>query len=46
MPKLQENSSQFFVNVPKLMVKKKKWVKGQELVWSFNENGDLVLMEV
>ena len=46
MVKLQENSGQFFVAVPKLMVKKKKWKKGQEIIASFNENGDIVLMEV
>lgn len=34
------------VFMAKLQWSKEKWVKGQELVWSFNENGDLVFMEV
>jgi len=46
MVKLQEVNGQYTIAVPKLMVKKKRWTKGQEFVWSFNENGNLVLMDV
>ena len=46
MVKLQQNKGQFFVAIPKLIVKKKGWNKGQELIASFNENGDIVLVEV
>ena len=46
MVKLQEVNDQYTIAVLKLMVKKKRWQKGQELIWSFNENWDLVLMGV
>ncbi len=46
MTKLQEVNGVFTIGVPKLMIRKKKWQKGQECIWSFNENGDLVLMSV
>ncbi len=46
MSKLQENAGQYFVSVPKLMVKKKGWVKGKELLWSFDQDGNLVLLPV
>ena len=46
MVKLQEVDGQYTIAVPKLMVKKKRWQKGQEFIWSFNENGDLVLVGV
>ncbi len=46
MTKLQYSQGQFTISVPRLMVKKKKWEKGQELIWSFDQEGNLVLMEV
>ena len=46
MVKLQEVYGNYTIAVPKLMVKKKGWKKGQEFVWSFNEDGNLVLMPV
>ncbi len=45
MMKLQENKNQFFVAIPKLIVKK-KWSMGQELRANFNQDGNIVLMEV
>lgn len=46
MVKLQESQGQFTIAVPKLMVKSKRWKKGQELIWSFNKDGYLELREV
>ncbi len=46
MSKLQENAGQYFVSVPKLLVKKKGWTKGKELLWTFNEDGNLTLMSL
>lgn len=46
MVKIQEAKSQFWITIPKLMIKKKGWKKGQELLWSFNQDGNLVLMEI
>lgn len=46
MVKLQQNKGQFFVAIPKLMVKKKSWQKGQELIASFDQDGNVVLLEV
>lgn len=45
MSKLQEVKGIYTINVPKLYVKKKKWRKGQELLWSFDQDGNLVLMD-
>jgi hypothetical protein len=46
MAKLQENKSQFFIAVPKLYVKVKKWKKGQILLWTINKDGNLELREL
>lgn len=46
MVKLQQNKGQFFVAIPKLIVKKKKWEKGQELIAQFDQEGNVVLVEV
>jgi len=45
MPTLQEHEGKFHVSVPKSLVIAKKWEKGQELVFEFNQKGDLVLKE-
>ena len=46
MVKLQEAKGRFFVSIPQEYVKKKKWVKGQELLFSFDQDGNLVIMPV
>ena len=46
MVRLQEHNGQHFVCIPKIIVKKKKWQKGQELFCQFNEGGNIVLEEV
>lgn len=43
MPKLQEINGQFTITVPKSLVKKKGWKKGEELFFAFNERGNLEL---
>ncbi|MBI4163194.1 MAG: hypothetical protein HY513_05925 [Candidatus Aenigmarchaeota archaeon] len=39
MAKLQESRGQFFVTIPKLIIKKKQWQKGQEFLFQFDEDG-------
>ncbi|MBN2330839.1 MAG: hypothetical protein JXC85_03420 [Candidatus Aenigmarchaeota archaeon] len=47
MAKLQETKDgNYFVYVPKLKVMRKKWKKGQLLDWSFDQDGNLVLIDV
>ncbi len=31
----------YSITIPKLMVEKKKWVKGQDLFFIFNERGNI-----
>ena len=49
MVKLQEvktkNGSQFTITLPKSMILKKGWVKGQDLSFLFNERGNIEIME-
>lgn len=35
----------YSITVPKAMVEAKGWKKGTDLVWMFNERGELVLTE-
>ena len=44
--KLQESNGRFWVTVPLTKVKVKKWQKGQELDWSYDKHGNLVLIEI
>jgi hypothetical protein len=46
MVKLQSSKNMFFIAIPKLIVKKKGWKKGQELIASFDQDGNVVLLEV
>jgi len=46
MAKLQESKGMFWVIIPKLMIKKKGWKKGQELILSFDQDGNVVIIEV
>ena len=45
MVKLQENKNRWFITLPKEYVKKKKWKKGTELLVSFNERGNIEIMD-
>ena len=46
MTKLQEHNGQYFISLPKLIVKRKKWQKGQELICLFDQDGNIVLQEI
>lgn len=45
MPKLQETNGRFFITLPKDMVDKKGWKKGQNLFFVFNERGNIEVTE-
>ncbi|MEA3254361.1 MAG: hypothetical protein U9Q22_00820 [Candidatus Altiarchaeota archaeon] len=45
MVKLQEANNRFFVSIPKEYIKKKKWVKGIDILVSFNERGNIELCD-
>lgn len=40
-----EKNRQYVLTIPKAMVEAKKWKRGQELVFVFNERGNLELEE-
>ena len=46
MVKLQETQGRYSVNIPAEYIKKKKWIKGQEILFSFNERGNIEIMAV
>ena len=46
MVKLQETKGRDFLTIPNEYVRMKKWVKGQELLFSFDQDGNLVVMQV
>jgi len=46
MVKLQENKGQFFVTIPREYIMKKKWEKGQVLIISFNERGNVEISDL
>lgn len=46
MVKVQEVRGKFSITIPVEYIKKKKLVKGQEMLWSFDQDGNLVLMKV
>jgi len=46
MGKLQESKGMFWVINPKLKIKKKAWKKGQELILSFGQDRNIVIIEV
>jgi hypothetical protein len=41
MVKLQESKDRYFITVPRQLVSKKGWAKGQELFLVFNERGNI-----
>jgi hypothetical protein len=46
MVRLQESKGQFLITIPQEFIRKKKWQKGKELILSFNERGNIELVEV
>lgn len=44
MPKLQESNNRYFITVPKDLVERKQWTKGQAIYFIFNERGNIELM--
>ena len=45
MVRLQESKGRYFVTIPKEIIMKKKWKKGEILVVSFNERGNVEIMD-
>lgn len=45
MPKLQQTEDRYFITIPKSMVEKKKWSKGQDLFFTWNERGNIEIHE-
>jgi hypothetical protein len=45
MPKLQESGDRFFITIPKDMIAKKGWKKGQSLFFTWNERGNIEIHE-
>ena len=45
MVKLQEVNEQYTITLPRELVEKKGWKKGQTLVIGFDQNGDILLLE-
>ena len=45
MVRLQESKGRYFVTIPKEIIAKKKWKKGIMLVVSFNERGNVEIMD-
>ncbi len=41
MPKLQQVKDRYFITLPKNLVEKKQWKKGQDLILMFNERGNV-----
>jgi hypothetical protein len=42
---LQEYKGKFHVNLPTVYVDKKKWKKGERVMWGFDQDGDLKLTD-
>jgi hypothetical protein len=45
IPKLQQTQDRYFITIPKEIVDKKKWVKGQKLMFTWNERGNIEVHE-
>lgn len=45
MPKLQKTGNRYFITVPKNLVEQKKWEKGLELFFVFNERGNIEITD-
>jgi len=45
MPKLQQTNDRYFITVPRDLVEKKEWKKGQSLYFVFNERGNMEIKD-
>lgn len=45
MPKLQKTKNRYFITLPRSLIEKKKWEKGQDLYICFNERGNMEIQE-
>lgn len=45
MVKLQESKGRFSITIPREYIKKKGWKKGEKLILSFNERGNIEVMD-
>ena len=45
MVKLQETKGRYFISIPKDMIAKKEWSKGQVLFFVFNERGNIEITD-
>lgn len=45
MPKLQQVKDRYFITIPKDMIIKKGWTKGQSLFFVFNEKGEIAIKD-
>lgn len=45
MVKLQQSQDRFFLSIPKSLVQKKGWIKGQDLLLVFNERGNIEIAD-
>lgn len=45
MVKLQETKDRYFITIPKEMVDQKGWKKGQNVLFLFNERGNIELTD-
>ena len=46
MVKLQESKGTYFVSILIDIVKDKGWKKGEELIWKYNSDGDVILKKL
>jgi len=45
MVKLQESKGTHFVSIPMDIIEDKGWKKGENLMWQYDSNGNIVLKE-
>lgn len=45
VPKLQEAKNRFSITIPRTLVERKGWKKGQELLLMFNEKGNVEIIQ-
>jgi len=46
MVKIQESAGRHFVTIPKEIMMRKKWKKGDRVLWSYNDRGCPELQEI
>lgn len=45
MPRIQESAGKFTITLPREMVRLRGWVKGQEVLLTWNERGNIEIRE-